>query len=229
MIRNQAEPYAIQKKLGEGRYAKSFLAIDQNGEKVVLKNFKRKIFERNISKNYYEAVILSQLCHPSIPNLLGVINQKGFYAYVLEYKYGFTLEEILFQKKISLTHEDILNIFTQLLDITEYLHRNNVVHRDIRISNIIINEGNVALIDFGLARWAEYDKYPFDVDFSYLGDILLFLLYSRFNGKIKKLAWYAELDLTYPQEYFIRSMLRLEVPFRNIEEVKVAFTHAFAL
>ncbi len=56
------------------------------GQKVAIKKFKPSMFKKNSEKNVYEAVILSKLKDKRIPELLGVINEKGFYGFVLEFK-----------------------------------------------------------------------------------------------------------------------------------------------
>ncbi|MBU3217031.1 hypothetical protein LL033_02385 [Clostridium estertheticum] len=89
----------------------------------------------------------------------------------------------------------------------------------------------VYLIDFGLARWADNNKYPYDLDFSYLGEFLLFLLYSSFETKEKhkKLPWYKELNLTNKQKLFLKKLLGLEKVYENIEDIKMDFTNVFGV
>ena len=59
------------------------------------------MFKKNSEKNVYEAVILSKLKDKRIPELLGVINEKGFYGFVLEFKNGITVKDMLFKEKIN--------------------------------------------------------------------------------------------------------------------------------
>ncbi|MCB2352515.1 protein kinase domain-containing protein [Clostridium estertheticum] len=93
-----------------------------------------------------------------------------------------------------------------MIKLITYIHENGVVHRDIRIPNVLIDKGELYLIDFGLARWADNNKYHYDLDFSYLGEFLLYLLYSSFETKEKhkKLPWYIELNLTNKQKLFLK-------------------------
>ncbi len=174
--------YTIIKSVGEGRYGVCFLAHPISGTPVIIKRFKPNILKKNKDKNAYEAVILSQIKHKSIPELLGVINEKGFYGFVLEFKNGCTVKDLLFKYKYKFTKKEFFNISIQLIEIIKYIHSNGVVHRDIRIPNVLINKEEVYLIDFGLARWADNNKYPYDCDFSYLGDFLLYLV-SHINSK----------------------------------------------
>jgi len=221
--------YIIERPIGEGRYGLCFLAKSDIGEKVVIKKFKSSIFKKNSEKNVYEAVILSKLVDKRIPQLLGVINQKNFYGFVLEFKPGCNAQDRLFKHKHKFNGEEFFNIGIKLIRIIKYLHDNGVVHRDIRIPNVLINKEEVYLIDFGLARWADNDIYPYNLDFSYLGDFLLYLLYSSFEAKVKhrKLPWYEELTLINGQKLFLKKLLGLEQIYQNIDDIETDFIEVF--
>ncbi len=223
--------YTIIKPVGEGRYGMCFLAHSISGMPVIIKRFKPGIFKKNKEKNEHEAVILSQLRHNSIPELLGVINEKGIFAFVLEYKPGMTVKDFLFKQKHKFDAQEFFDIGTQLIEIVKYLHKNGVVHRDIRIPNVLIDNGKVYLVDFGLARWANNGRYRFDVDFSYLGDFFLYLLYSTFEKKErkKKVPWYEELLLSDEQKLLLKRLLGLEPFYVSIYEVEKDFTKVFGI
>ena len=129
--------YIIERPIGEGRYGLCFLARSDIGEKVVIKKFKPSIFKKNSERNSYEAVILSKLKDKRIPELLGVINEKGFYGFVLEFKQGCTVKELLFKYKHKFTREEFFNIGIQMIKIIKYIHGNGVVL--LSIDNKIIN------------------------------------------------------------------------------------------
>ena len=174
--------------------------------------------------------MLSQIEHPAIPQLLGVIHTPKIYAFILEYKKGDTLAELLFKRNVSFTTEQIFNIGLQLIDIVKYLHRKGIVHRDISVANVLLYEGKISLIDFGLARWADHQDYRFDNDFSYIGDLFLYLLYSSFGAPTgKSRPWHEELLITPLQKQFLKRMLRLEQPFQYIDEVEESFQASFGM
>ena len=224
------DKYIIERPIGEGRYGLCFLARSDMGGKVVIKKFKQSIFKKNSKMNVYEAVILSKLKDKGIPEFLGVINQKGFYAFVLEFKHGCTVKDLLFKYNHKFNKEEFFNIGTQLIKIIKYIHVNGVVHRDIRIPNVLINKEEVYLLDFGLARYADANKYPYDLDFSYLGDLLLYLLYSSFKTKekYKNLPWYKELPLTNEQKLFFKKLLGLEPAYQNVNTIETDFVNVFS-
>jgi serine/threonine-protein kinase len=221
--------YTLVEKLGEGRYGRSFLAVDDCGKKVVIKEFKPGLFGKN-RRNPDEAVVLSRLSHPGIPQLLGVINICGFYGYVLEYMEGKTLESIIFREKRVFNREEFYDIGKRLIEITAYLHKNGVVHRDIRIPNIIMQDGIVKLIDFGLARFIDNEKYRAETDFSYIGDCLLYILYTGYNSDGKKRKpWYGELELKGKELDFLKRMMGIAPIYKDVEEILAEFTHAFEI
>lgn len=229
----QLGPYTIDRLLGEGRYALCFLAKSENGNKVVIKKYKRGLRKNHFPDCADEAVILSKLKDERIPEFLGVINERGFYGFVLEYKNGCTVKDLLFKHNHKFSEEEFYRIGMQLIGIISYLHVHGIVHRDIRIPNVVTDQGKVYLIDFGLAKRAE-KTVPFDLDFSYLGDFLLYLLYSSFEKTIKRkpwhkeLPWYEELSLTPEQKVFLKKLFGLEAQYESIWDVETDFRTVFS-
>jgi len=231
LIGKQIGGYTILTLIGHGRYGICFLARSTTGQMVILKKFKPHMFKKNWKKNAFEAVMLSQLNDNRVPELLGIINEKNFYGFVLEYKPGYTVKEMLFKQNYKFSNEEIFNIGCQLISIIKYLHKSSIVHRDIRTANVLIDQENVYLVDFGLARWADPNQYPFDLDFSYLGDFLLYLFYSSYDTvkKFKKLPWFDELDLAPVQKLFLKRLLRLEETYKSIDDIETDFVRLFKI
>jgi len=220
--------YIIEKAVGEGRYGICFRAHSNCGLQVIIKRFKPTLIKKYVEKNTAEAVILSQVNNTAIPKFLGVINEKDFYGYIFEQKPGDTVQALLFKQKHHFTREEIYRTVSQLIDIMCYLHDKGIIHGDIRPPNVLINDDTIYLIDFGLSRRVSFTHGTYSVDFSYLGDFLLYLLYSSYKPqKWRKRAWYDELDLSPAQKMFIKRLLQLEEPFVNVEEVKDDFRRAF--
>ncbi|WP_446787619.1 protein kinase domain-containing protein [Macellibacteroides fermentans] len=220
--------YTIRKAVGEGRYGHCFLACSDSGDQVVIKRLKSGHIKKNREKIIIEAVALSQIEHKSIPQLLGIINEKDFYAFILERKPGVTVDSLLFKEKHLFTDEEIREIFSQLIETVEYLHKKGIIHGDIRPSNVLLNNGKIYLVDFGLSRWADSAKETYNIDFLNLGDFLLYLLYSSHKSRKRtRLAWYDELTLLPEQQLFIKKLMLIEAAYTNITEVKTEFNRIF--
>jgi serine/threonine-protein kinase len=222
--------YTIIGFAGEGRYGSCFTAVSDVGNNVIIKRFKPGIFAKNGRRNEYEAVILSQLNDDRFPELLGIINCDGFYAFVLEEKPGCTFEELLFREKKTLSGTEFYSLGMQLIQIVRHLHEKGIVHRDIRIPNIIVDSsGRLSLVDFGLARFADNEECRFCQDYSYLGDVLLYLLYSSFQRKEGKrsMPWYNELPLTERQMLLLKRLMGLEKIYVSIDDIEEDFKAAF--
>lgn len=223
--------YIIVDLLGEGRYGLCFLAKNiETNDLVVIKKLKSGVSNHS-QKHIPEAVFLSQLNHKNIPQFLGVINSKNFYAYVFEFIEGDTINHLLFEKKYKFSSKEIYNIGIQLIEIIKCIHSQNIIHKDISISNVILNKKEIFLIDFGLARQYEKGIYSYDMDFSHLGDFLLYLLYSSYEviKKKEKSPWYDELPLRKNQTIFLKKLFGIEGKYKNIDQVLKDFIEVFQI
>lgn len=216
----QLDGYTVLKVIGEGRYGICYLVFKDN-KHFILKQLKRRILEKTRQKINFEAEILSVTQHESIPKFIKKVENKDFFGYILEFKAGKTFEEIIFEDNYIFKRKEIYSIAIKLINILKYLHGINAVHRDIRVPNILYNNGNLYLLDFGLARWVDNKKYTADVDFSYIGDFLLHLYYTSFETKsIIGKPWYKELDLSAKESLFLKRLMGINKRYANIIEVE---------
>ena len=218
--------YTVASCIGKGRYGVCFLALDPDGKKVILKKFRTRMWKKNKNANHYEAVILSGLEHPAVPELLGVINNRQGYYFVLEYKEGLTLEQWLFDRKKIFTSGEIYRIGSQMFEVLEYLHGRNVVHGDISVANVIDDGEKISLLDFGLARYADGENIRFSLDYARAANVILYLLYSGYEGKGRR-PWHEELPLTGEQREFLKKLLEPEEQFRDTGTVRHKFEKIF--
>lgn len=226
IFRKRIQNYTIESRLGGGRYGVCFLAHDRDGQKVVLKRFRKHEFRKNLSDNHHEAVVLSGLDHPAVPKLLGVINARQGYFFVLEYKKGLSLRQLLFSRHHIFSDDEIFRIGAQLADILVYIHSRSVIHGDLSISNIVYDGNRVSLLDFGLARYMNASDITPSLDHACFGNVLLYLLYSGYSGK-KYGAWYEELDLDKDRAHFLKRLLQIEEGFADTEKMRDAFLRNF--
>lgn len=215
--------YEVVKLIGEGRFGRCYL-VNLDGNQYILKELKPKAIKKSSKKIIFEQEILSSINHPSIPKIVDTIKNDNFYAYILEYKKGKTVEDIIFGDNHMFTPVEIYKVGIKLIDIIKYLHERNIVHRDIRVPNVIINEEEVYLIDFGLARLVDDERYIPSVDFSYLGHLFLHMYYSSFKKTSKKSKpWHDELKLSDSELKFLKKLLGLDSIYSSIYDVERDF------
>jgi serine/threonine protein kinase len=221
------ERLRVIKKLGEGKFGTCYLVTDEK-TLFALKLLKKKKYQKNPNKAKFEEDILKTLSHQAIPRFIRKIDNESLIGFVLEYKQGITLETMIFSQGHVFTRSEIYNIGKQLIDILKYLHGEGVVHRDIRLPNILFNDNRVYLVDFGLARWIDNKNFKTERDFSCLGNILLYLYYTSFKDKTKKnRPWHEELRLSSKELVFLKKLMGNEKRYTNIDEVKKDFEEMF--
>ncbi|MCE1248668.1 MAG: ankyrin repeat domain-containing protein [Firmicutes bacterium] len=112
-----------------------------------------------------EAKILVSLHHSGLPKVSDYFvspDENGVMSHflVMTLVEGEDLESILKWKPAPKPLPEVMDIFTQILDILEYLHTRTpaVVYRDLKPSNVMIGDGRVFLVDFGIAKAMEPGK-----------------------------------------------------------------------
>ncbi|XP_057210179.1 mitogen-activated protein kinase 15 isoform X2 [Triplophysa rosa] len=148
--------YEIKRRLGKGAYGIVWKAVDRKtGETAAVK----KIFDafRNrtdAQRTFREIMFLQEFGdHPNIIKLLNVIRAQNDKDIYLVFEYMDTDLHAVIKKGSLLKDIHKRYIMYQLLKATKYLHSGNVIHRDQKPSNILLDSDCfVKLCDFGLAR-----------------------------------------------------------------------------
>lgn len=146
--------YEIIKELGRGGMAIVYLAVDkQLKRKVAIKMLHPHMNQsEHIVRFEREAVVLATLKHPNIVNIYEFFEFENNYYIVYEYVDGETLGNFL--QKHSIKYPIIsLMISYEIIEAIEYIHKNGIIHRDIKPDNIMISkDGSVKVMDFGIAK-----------------------------------------------------------------------------
>src|SRR6266699_6882493 len=159
----QGGRYVITKILGEGGMGAALLATDKRTDNklVVIKELITDStdpvkFQEDIRNFDKEVVTLAHLDHPLIPDVTDKFEEGSRYFMVQKYVEGETLEERIDRLNQSMKEREVLGYASEILDVLDYLARQNppIVHRDIKPANIIIgaNDKRAHLVDFGIAR-----------------------------------------------------------------------------
>ena len=118
-----------------------------------------QIFNRFKAKMKKEAAILSRLSHSNIVSVYDIFEENNTVYMVLEYISGGSLKDVI-RKNGKLDEATTLRYASQLCDAVAEIHRNNVLHLDIKPGNILIDPNdNVRLIDFGISKQYNSDTH----------------------------------------------------------------------
>lgn len=213
---------SILKIIGEGRYGIAYLAVNDKFQKCVIKQLKKNMLDDTREKLFYEEKILKALNSPKFPKFISKFKDEDREGYILEYIEGKVFEDLLAIDKYEFSKDEIYKIGWQLLELVEILHNNGIVHRDIRLPNVILKENkDIALIDFGLARIIDNKRYVKDIDYWFIGDFLIHLYYSSYEvTDTEDRPWYEELDLNSEEEIFLKKLMNIKGKYKSIEEIK---------
>jgi len=136
--------YAVER--ADGAYAQKAALKRVRGGELTPASRERFLRERQV---------LARLQHPHIATLLdGGFDAQGDPYFVMERVDGVPIDRWCDERRLGLRERVVL--FLQALEAVQYAHRNLVVHRDLKPSNLLVTpEGQVKLLDFGIARELE--------------------------------------------------------------------------
>ena len=146
--------YQIGRSIGHGAFGKVNLALHiLSGHIVCIKSFNKKknVFSWNKIKN--EIKIMNKLRKSNnIVKLFELFETKNHYCLVMENVVGGNLLNAI--NKMNKIPEELAKIiFKQLITTLQYIHSNNIVHRDIKPDNILLDLDNtIKLCDFGVSK-----------------------------------------------------------------------------
>lgn len=153
----QFGPYQIVAPLGEGGMATVYKAYQPAMERyVALKVLPRQFASdpQFMARFQQEAKLLAQLQHPHILPVFDYGQAEGYSFIVMPFVQGGTLANLLQGQPLPLTR--LRQIATQVGDALNYAHARGLIHRDVKPSNVLMDESqNCLLADFGLARMVE--------------------------------------------------------------------------
>ena len=146
--------YKIGRLIGHGAFGKVNLALHVlSGHIVAIKSFNKT--KKHFSKNkiLYEIKLLQRLrSHRNIVQLFEKFETKKYFCIVMEHISGGNLLQLI-NKCTKLSEKTTRYIFKQLIDVLKYIHSKNIVHRDIKPDNILIDLNNtIKLCDFGVGK-----------------------------------------------------------------------------
>ena len=159
MVGKTISHYKVLEKIGEGGMGEVYRATDTKlNRDVALKILPERFASdsQRMGRFQREAEVLASLDHPNIGQIYGIEEAGQTKALVLQLIEGPTLADKIAQGAIPV--EDTLKIALQIAEGLEAAHEKGVIHRDLKPANIKITpEGQVKILDFGLAKALEGD------------------------------------------------------------------------
>ena len=146
--------YRIIDTLGEGGMANVYLAEDIILQRKVAVKILRLDLQKEpqtLARFQREALATSELSHPNIVMVLDVGTDHGLPYMVMEYVDGPDLKDYI-RANSPLNLGNIIKIMDQILSAMSLAHKHNVIHRDLKPQNILMDKhGNIKIADFGIA------------------------------------------------------------------------------
>ncbi len=177
---NQALPhgyqllnYRIDKQISSGGFSLVYLAHDENGLPVAIKEYlpsalvlresgslvqassaeNLNVFRYGMKCFFEEGLALARIAHPNVVRVTNFFRANETVYLVMQYERGRTLQDYILHRKKEIGENFIRRIFAEMLGGLREVHAHKILHLDIKPSNIYIRlDGSPLLLDFGAAR-----------------------------------------------------------------------------
>ena len=146
--------YTKLNRIGQGTYGVVYKAQSTKTKEVVaIKRIKFESQEEGIpSSAIREIALLKELRHQNVEKLFDVVHSQHTLSLIFEYC-DWDLRRYIQSREDPLSEDEVISLSYQLLSALEYIHSQNIIHRDVKPQNLLINrKGELKLADFGLAR-----------------------------------------------------------------------------
>ena len=149
--------YKYGRLIGQGAFGKVNLGLNVlTGRVVAIKSFNKKNLNspnnENMKKIIYETNLMKKLNHPNITKILEMFEDEKYILIIMEYINGGNLFSFV-KKRRKLTEKISKILFKQIILGIKHIHSQNIVHRDVKLENILIDLNNtIKICDFGIGR-----------------------------------------------------------------------------
>ncbi|MBI4754102.1 MAG: serine/threonine protein kinase [Betaproteobacteria bacterium] len=169
----QLEQYRIERQLSLGGFSIVYLARDESGNLVVIKEYlpnslalrrdgkilpsiaeeHKAAFRHGMRCFFEEGKALAGLSHPNVVRVLNFFRANETVYMVMQYERGRTLQEYVQKSRGEIREKFLRGVFLRLLNGLREVHARKLLHLDIKPANIWLrSEGSPVLLDFGAAR-----------------------------------------------------------------------------
>ena len=211
----QVDNLILEKLLGKGSFGEVHLTrITGDSKLYATKVYDRERIENTEAFKYLtnEINIMHNLNHPNIVKFIQVKKTKKHYYIVMEYCNGGELEKALekYQLKYGkpFSEEIVQHLMRQIISAFKYMHANQIMHRDIKLENILVNfesekdkndlnmmKATVKIIDFGFACKIGKNALTYTTIGNPMNMSPLILKKLTSHGKIRQLGYDMKADI----------------------------------
>ncbi len=146
--------YVVTGKIGQGGIASIYKAKQESlNRDVAIKVLSAQLMDDpDIVRRFErESMVVANLIHPNVVHVIDKGKTGSRYYFVMDYIDGTSLREVIDTNNISLKNK--FEMIIQVCKALDYAHKNGVIHRDIKPTNILIDrQGNALVADFGIAQ-----------------------------------------------------------------------------
>ncbi len=148
--------YLYGRLIGQGAFGKVNIGLNiLTGRVVAIKSFNKKTLNKNgdnMKKILYETNLMKKLNHPNVTKILEMFEDDEYILIAMEYINGGNLFSFV-KKRRKLSEKTAKFLFRQIILGIKHIHSQKIVHRDIKLENILIDlNNNIKICDFGIGR-----------------------------------------------------------------------------
>ncbi|PKO22012.1 MAG: hypothetical protein CVU38_11675 [Chloroflexi bacterium HGW-Chloroflexi-1] len=160
LLLTSSGPYELIERLGQGATAQVYRGLAPDGRPVAVKLLHPHLTSDAgfLARFRREAAAASQLDHPHIVKVLDHGSEGELHYLVMELVDGPSLQAALADRPQPLAPAEAISLVAALAGALDYAHRQGVIHRDVKPSNVLLAGGRLndpVLSDFGVARMVD--------------------------------------------------------------------------
>ncbi|GAW83358.1 serine/threonine protein kinase [Plasmodium gonderi] len=154
--------YIVQKRIGSGGFGIVFQGIHiQTKQRVALKFIPKSNFldVTDVHRVFIEIQTLRGLIHNNIIKMYDVNHFQNYVCLIMEYAINGDLKNYILKNNGYLSEKQAHDLFVQIVKGVYYCHSKHIVHRDLKLENILLDENMTCKIaDFGLSDFVNVDQ-----------------------------------------------------------------------
>jgi serine/threonine protein kinase len=146
--------FILQECIGQGGFGSVLKGVHiETGELAAVKFVPKSSFRQisDLQRVYQEIQSLRNLRHPNVIRILDVAEHPDSICFIMEFAANGELKDYV-EKRGSLTEEESRHFFKQIVRAVHFIHSKNIIHRDLKLENILLDAQNKCkIVDFGLS------------------------------------------------------------------------------